>query len=349
MSKRQYELVYTGKIKEEDILANKDGVFPVSLEIEKVFNSDRHEIFEDNWKNMIVYGDNLQFLKTVYENKDPLIKDKVKGKVKLIYIDPPFATKNNFKNKDGQRVYTDKLKGAEFIEFLRRRLILAREILADNGIIIVHLDWRKQHYLKIILDEIFKEKNFRNEIIWHYFMGGKAKKFFSRKHDNLLCYSKSDTFTFNELVTERILPYTPSMNNKGLSQIACKNCGKGSGIWKSIVKQDDVWDISGVFNMSHEYLNYPTQKPEGLLKRIIDSFSNENDLILDFFGGSGTTMAVAEKLNRKWIVCDFEKLSYFVMQKRILQIQNSKDLKDFKKKYGKKAKSFITVSFKIHN
>lgn len=93
---KEYELAYAGKMRKEDILANEDGVYPVPLQVEKIFNGDEYEAFYDDWKNMIVFGDNLQFLKTIYENKDPLIKDKVKGKVKLIYIDPPFATEEDF-------------------------------------------------------------------------------------------------------------------------------------------------------------------------------------------------------------------------------------------------------------
>jgi adenine specific DNA methylase Mod len=143
VKQKEYELVYAGKMRKEDILANEDGVFPVPLQVEKVFNGEEYPTDNNEWRNMIVFGDNLQFLKTVYENKDPLIKDKVKGKVKLIYIDPPFATESDFQSNKGQKAYTDKAKGAEFIEFLRRRLMLAREILADDGSIYVHLDWKK--------------------------------------------------------------------------------------------------------------------------------------------------------------------------------------------------------------
>ena len=137
---KEYELTYSGKMRKEDILSNEDGTFPVPLQVERVFNGNEYEQFEDGWRNMIVFGDNLQLLKTIYENKDPLIKDKVKGKVKLIYIDPPFATEDEFQTKEGIKAYNDKKKGAEFVEFLRRRLILAREILADDGSIFVHLD-----------------------------------------------------------------------------------------------------------------------------------------------------------------------------------------------------------------
>jgi adenine-specific DNA-methyltransferase len=123
VKQKEYELVYGGKMRREDILANEDGVYPVPFQIEKIYNGKR-EHWEQEWRNIIAFGDNLQFLKTIYENKDPLIKDKVKGKVKLIYIDPPFATDADFKSSNGQKAYMDKAKGADFIEFLRRRLIV---------------------------------------------------------------------------------------------------------------------------------------------------------------------------------------------------------------------------------
>ncbi len=175
-SQKEYELTYAGKMRKEDILANEDGVFPVPLQIEKTFNGEEYEEYKDGWKNMLVFGDNLQFLKTIYKNEDPLIKDKVKGKVKLIYIDPPFATTDEFQNKEGAKAYTDKKKGAEFVEFLRKRLIVAREILADDGSIYVHLDNKMVHYIKILMDEIFGKQNFIREIIWNRGnpSGGKA-------------------------------------------------------------------------------------------------------------------------------------------------------------------------------
>ncbi|MDD4760394.1 MAG: DNA methyltransferase [Bacteroidaceae bacterium] len=137
---KEYELAYAGKMRKEDLFANEDGSFPVPLQVEKVFNGTEHPSFDDGWRNMIIFGDNLQFLKTIYKNDDPIIKDKVKGKVKLIYIDPPFATSDDFQSKDGAKAYTDKKKGAEFIEYLRKRLLLAKEVLADDGSIYVHLD-----------------------------------------------------------------------------------------------------------------------------------------------------------------------------------------------------------------
>ena len=159
---KEYELLYSGKMRKEDLLSNEDDTFPLSIQIDRIFdNKDNNS----DWKNMIVFGDNLQFLKTIYENKDPIIKDKVKGKVKLIYIDPPFATQDEFRNTEGAKAYNDKKKGAEFLEFLRRRLILAREILADDGSIFVHIDQKMGHLVQVVLDEVFGKNSFVNEII----------------------------------------------------------------------------------------------------------------------------------------------------------------------------------------
>jgi DNA modification methylase len=345
---KEYELAYAGKMRKEDLLANEDGVFPVPLQVEKVFNGNEYEAFDDGWKNIIAFGDNLQFLKTIYENKDPLIKDKVKGKVKLIYIDPPFATTDEFQNKEGAKAYNDKKKGAEFVEFLRKRLIVAREILADDGSIYVHLDQKMSHYIKIVMDEIFEKNNFKNEIIWSYFVSGKYPNYFAKNHANIYVYSKTSRSIFNyEKHFDKNLYYEKHFEGNIVIGKDGKEYYKYNGELRTFEKQlSETWtDINKVKRDSNvEKTGYPTQKPETLLKRIIKASSNEGDIILDFFGGSGTTMAVAEKLGRKWITCDLGKLSYFTMQKRILQVQNSKDLEDPKKKYGKKAKSFITVS-----
>ena len=347
---KEYEIVYAGKMRKEDILANEDGVYPVPLQVEKVFNGDEYKAFEDDWKNMIVFGDNLQFLKTIYENKDPLIKDKVKGKVKLIYIDPPFATTDEFQNKEGAKAYNDKKKGAEFVEFLRKRLIVAREILADDGIICVHLDQKMNHYIKILLDEIFLKNRFQNEIIWHYSTLGRPKDRFAKKHDNILVYAKSDNSFFN--IDESKIPYSKEYIKSHFKDKDenGKQCRKryDAGKWRTYYPEEgmipnDVWEIPYENSMSTDRTGYPTQKPEPLIERLIKAYTEKNDIVLDFFGGSGTTMAVAEKIGRKWITCDLGKLAYFTMQKRILQIQESKDLKNSKKKYGKKAKSFVTA------
>ncbi len=334
---KEYELAYAGKMRKEDILANEDGSFPVPLQIEKIFNGNEYEAFDDGWKNMIVFGDNLQFLKTIYEDKDTLIKDKIKGKVKLIYIDPPFATLNDFQNNKGQKAYSDKKKWAEFIEFLRKRLILAKEILADDGSIYVHLDSKMSHYMKVVLDEVFWKENFRSSIVW----------------DTSIPYVAGNKWLSNNWIYSQatIFYYTKSQSNYIFNKQTFKIQQPSGDISEKPYK--DVWvdiqNFAGFLGAKDIKMNYPTQKPEALLERIIKASSNEGDIVLDFFGGSGTTMAVAEKLDRKWITCDLGKLAYFTMQKRILQIQESKDLEDSKKKYGKKAKSFITASLGVYD
>lgn len=356
-TQKEYELVYAGKMRKEDLLANEDGVFPVPLQVEKIFNGNEYEAFEDDWKNMIVFGDNLQFLKTIYENKDPLIKDKIKGKVKLIYIDPPFATADEFQNKEGAKAYNDKKKGAEFVEFLRRRLILAREILADDGSIYIHLDNKMVHYAKVLIDEIFGKQNLIREIIWNRGnpSGGKAAaQNWIHSHDTILFYAKSKD---NKMFNKQYEPYSEEYiekrfvheDEKGRYRLQGNDQrrqylsdSKGKAI-------TSVWDIPDINVMALEKTGYPTQKPEALLERIIRASSNEGDLIMDFFGGSGATVSTAERIGRRWVTCDLGKLAYYTMQKQILRIEDSKDLNDSKKKYSKKAKSFVTAQLGIYD
>lgn len=158
---------------------------------------------DDNWQNLIVQGDNLQFLKTCYRNADPLIKGRVKGKVKLFYIDPPFATKSDFGGKNGERSYSDKVATAEFIEGLRERLIYQRELLDEDGSIYVHLDQKMSHYAKIMMDEVYGKNNFRNEIIWKRKTGrgqtNKKPTEFGTQTDSILFYSKSSNNFFSNV------------------------------------------------------------------------------------------------------------------------------------------------------
>jgi hypothetical protein len=173
-------LEYAGKRSEAAILNQSSPTDAGSpLQVERCFKSGsltgetQLDLFEraqdgtdDNWQNLVVQGDNLQFLKTCYRNADPLIKDRVKGKVKLIYIDPPFATRSDFRGTGDEKSYSDKVESAEFIEGLRERLIYMRKILADDGCLYVHLDQRMSHFLKLVLDEVFGNHNFKNDIAW---------------------------------------------------------------------------------------------------------------------------------------------------------------------------------------
>lgn len=343
---KEYELRYAGKMRKEDILADQDGTFAVPLQVEKIYNGER-EKFKDDWRNMLVFGDNLQFLKTLYKNEDPLIKDKVKGKVKLIYIDPPFGTASDFEGDNGQKAYTDKSKDADFVEFIRRRLVVAKELLSDDGSLYIHLDWKKAHYIKTILDEIFGENNFRNEIIWTY-TGPSApgQKQFSRKHDVIFWYTNSTTkWIFNKDSVR--IPY----HNTTAGKFESEGTGFGGTIADLSLGKipEDWWYLPIVSRIRTEILGYPTQKPEILLERIIKASTNEDDIVLDFFGGSGTTCAVAEKLGRRWITCDIGKFSFYTIQKRLLNIQKSKSLDKSKKLYEKLAKTFVTVNTGIYD
>jgi len=398
-TQKEYELVYAGKMRKEDILADEDGVTAAPLQIERTYNGDR-ESYPDGWKNMIVFGDNLQFLKTIFKNEDTLIKDKVKGKVKLIYIDPPFATESDFTGSEGQKAYTDKTKDSDFVEYLRRRLFLAKEILANDGLLFVHLDWKKGHYIKVVLDEVFGERCFNNEIIWQKIRSSKGQaKGFGNVHDSIFVYYKTENFKFNklfgELKEERISSHYRHIDKDSgrryqLADFTQKGAGEPKNfngeilvppkgkhwIWsqeridegfeknlivftksgkprvKRFLKKkgtpiSDIWtDIYPINSQSNERTGYPTQKPEKLIERIIASSTDEDDLILDFFGGSGTTAAVAEKMGRKWITCDVGKYSYYTIQKRILTIQASKFLNE---DYDAYSRAFHTINLGFYD
>ena len=319
--RKEYELTYYGKESAQTIISQ---TFAVPIQLDRTFG----EVDSQNWLNKIIFGDNLQVLKTLLEMKkrgDLKNQDGTDG-IRLIYIDPPFATKQDFSNKD-QKAYADKLKGAEFLEWLRKRLILLREVMSDDGSIYVHLDWHKSHYIKVLMDEIFGEGNFLNDIIWYYKRWNIAGNTFARNHDTILFYEKNpNRHVFNNLY----IPKSEKSSGKGKSWLSVIDevTGKRKSVLQDTesrgVAMPDVFEISMINPMAKERknVNYPTQKPEKLLERIIEASSKKGDLVLDVFGGSGTTAAVAEKLGRRWITCDVGKLSIYTIQKRILSIDN---------------------------
>ncbi|PIU42304.1 MAG: hypothetical protein COS99_00950 [Candidatus Omnitrophica bacterium CG07_land_8_20_14_0_80_42_15] len=330
-------LEYSGKRSKATILAEAGaGIGAAPLQNVRCFG----DIKNGGWRNLIVQGDNLQFLKACYKNVDPLIKNKVKGKVKLIYIDPPFATKSDFGGKEGQRSYADKVDAAEFTEALRERLIYLRELLADDGSVYVHLDQKMSHYVKIILDEVFGKENFRNEIVWSYRSGGASKKeSLPRKHDNLLFYAKSSLFEVKTQYERQYLnkPFMGSKidkNGRFYVDTLLRDVLEGN---INIVRNDLIMEYNTrpVLNLSSERTGYPTQKPEGLLELILEVATKKEDLIMDIFAGSGTTISVAEKLGRRWIACDFGKHAIYTMQRRMLRIGESKASVDEQDKSGK--------------
>ncbi len=359
---KEYELVYAGKMRKEDILADNEEVKAVPLQVEKIFNGKKYPLYSKDWHNLLVFGDNLQILKTFYKNEDLLIKNKIKGKVKLIYIDPPFATASDFKGDKGQKAYSDKTKGAEFVEFLRKRLIVARELLTDDGSIYVHLSSIKMHYIKVLLDEIFGEQNFKDEIIWYCGRTGAGHTSLPIATNSIFRYTKSHIFVWDKpcklYTKEEIEKFKKDKNGyyytRGAAQRELKEWEKEKYLKTYVdIKKgktiDNLWNDVGTYSLGKEKMGYPTQKPEKLLERIIKASTNKGDLVLDFFCGSGTTLATAEKLNRRWIGCDIGKLAIYTTQKRLLKIEQSKNLEDPKKKYNKPSKSFGVVASGLYD
>jgi site-specific DNA-methyltransferase (adenine-specific)/adenine-specific DNA-methyltransferase len=316
-TKKEYELTYEGKEREEDILAE---TMAVPLQSVKTFGKNG-----DGWTNKLIFGDNLQVLKALMDDPDVYDKNTGRGKVRLICIDPPFATRQEFRGSQDQKAYQDKIIGAQFLEFLRKRLVFLKELLADDGSIYVHLDWKKGHYVKTIMDEIFGEQNFINEVVWYYRRWNIATNLFARNHDCILFYARNaGRHTFNNL-------YIPKSEKSSAQGKAWKSVIGEDGIRRSIqtdeptkgVPMPDTWEISIINPVGLERIKvgYPTQKPEALLDRIIKASSNPGELILDAFAGSGTTGAVAEKLGRRWIMIDCGKLAIYTMQKRLLNLR----------------------------
>lgn len=277
---------------------------------------------DSGWLNKIFWGDNLQVM-------SHLLKE-FRGKIDLIYIDPPFDSKANYKSRvqiknktitNDSSVFEEKQYGDiwsndEYLQFMYERLIILKELLSDKGSIYLHCDWHKSHHLRMLMDEVFGPNNFINEIIWQYFMGGKGKREFSKKHDTIFLYSKTNDYKFNQTRIKRYLDFKPSL----VDESANAQSGRDDIGYYSIVVTPDVWQIKGVFNMSNEYTTYPTQKPEALLERIIEASSDEGDIVFDCFMGSGTTQSVAMKLGRKFIGADINLGAIQTTTKRLNNI-----------------------------
>ncbi len=309
-NKREYELTYAGKTRIADIVAD---TMAVPFQEVKTFGNRA-----DPWANMLIFGDNLQVLKSLLEMKDAgdlRNADGTKG-VRLCYIDPPFATRREFLGTKHERAYQDKVVGSEFIEFLRKRLVLIHDLLSDDGSLYVHLDEKKSHYVKVVLDEIFGENRFEREIIWRigWVSGYKtAAPNWIRNHDTILFYRRGATKVFNK----EYLPYPENYLRRD------GNAPTGVGFpiedtWNSNVA--DRLDSIQIMSFSGEKTGYPTQKNENLLDRIIKTSSNPGDLVLDAFLGSGTTAVVAEKRGRRWIGIESGKLAIYVSQDRLLKL-----------------------------
>jgi site-specific DNA-methyltransferase (adenine-specific)/adenine-specific DNA-methyltransferase len=272
----------------------------------------------------------------------------MRGKINLIYIDPPFDSKADYRTKVilpgvdlkqkptviEQFAYADTWKDGtvSYLKMLYPRLALMRELLSDKGSIYVHIDWHVGHYVKILLDDIFGKSNFRNEIIWYYpdYLQGNVTKGFPRKNDFILFYSKTNEFDFNRV--KEMMDKPKKRNrvfwNKETQKMDIVRDENGKIIYDEHADKycDTVWQIGQTAvtrPQSKEFLDYDTQKPSELLRRVIEAATKEGDIVADLFAGSGTTGAVAEKLGRKWIMSDLGKPACLITRKRLID-QNAK-------------------------
>ncbi|MBD2505440.1 site-specific DNA-methyltransferase [Anabaena azotica] len=334
------------------------------LAVEEIFNISPAQLncvikVEKQPKNQLIYGENLRVLRSLLNDVD------IAGKVKLIYIDPPYATGSGFESRTQNHAYHDLMGGADYLEFLRHRLILLRELLADDGSIYVHLDENMAFPIKILMDEIFGSKNFRN---WITRKKCNPKNFTRKQYGNvsdyILFYTKTESYVWNQAFEawtdttakkeyqyveeetgrryKKVPIHAPGIRNgetgkpwRGMLPPPGKHWqytpetldemdARGEIYWsptgnprrkvyldnsKGIPVQDIWLDFKDAHNQNIKITGYPTEKNPEMLKRIILASSNKGDLVLDAFSGSGTTVAVAEELERRWIAIDNSPLA----------------------------------------
>lgn len=362
-----------GRKEAENILEKMNAGSRISLQTNEIvlpckdssglWKGTNPQEIESKWCNRLIYGDNLLAMQALLTGDKSSNLEALRGKVDLIYIDPPFDSKADYRTKitlPGNEItqkpttfeqfgYSDLWqKGTvSYLEYMYPRLLLMRELLSDKGSIYVHIDWHVGHYIKILLDDIFGKENFRNEIVWHYGGPSPIKTAFARKHDILFLYSKSENYLFfpqydnlPQYLFDRakqdddgrlwVDQNLGKLKEDTIEQMRIENRIFITKTGKIRRKQyldemlgaqiDDCWNINIINSQANEDLNYATQKPEKLLERIIKASSNEGDLVCDFFGGSGTTAAVAERLGRRWITTDIGKPSNLVMRKRFIDM-----------------------------
>lgn len=272
----------------------------------------------------------------------PKLIEEYKGKIQLIYLDPPFGTGDSFQRKgekdDGSRIplFRDDMPEAEYLKWMRVILMGCHALLSPTGSLYLHIDWRMSAKLRLMLDEIFGQDNFMDEIIWGYKSGGRATRFFPRKHDTILFYRKSRRVYFNIAAVGQ--PRGPERRNHmkqfvdqdGRVGFSIRSRGKLYTYYEDdLIYPSDVWtDIEHLQQKDKERLGYATQKPEALLERIILASSREGDLVCDLFSGSGTTAAVAVKNGRKFLAVDASPLALITLRKRLLALASRPTLLD---------------------
>lgn len=320
----------------ELVLPRKDVSGFFRGQVPNIPNAFNAALDGDTWMNRLIYGDNLLTMQALLAGDPQTGLPSLRGKVDLIYIDPPFDSKADYRTKvtlpgvDLQQkptiveqfAYADTWEEGtiSYLKMIYPRLVLMKESLSERGSIYVHIDWHVGSYMKVILDDIFGKDNFVNEIIWYYRRWNIAGSSFATNHDTILYYGKNKS---NRVYNQLYIPKSEKSSAQGKSW---RSVIDENGVRHSIMTDEptkgvpmpDVWDISMINPVAKERIGYATQKPEALLERIIKASSNEGDLVCDFFGGSGTTAAVAEKLGRRWITCDIGKPASLVMRKRFI-------------------------------
>ncbi len=371
---KEYELIYRDKEKEQDLFNNTAGI---SLQEIRTFGTPMLLTGREG-SNMLVFGDNLSSLKTLIGNPS------IRGNVRLIYIDPPFSTDQDFKggnsrvstissSQEDEVAYQDRLIGADYLEFLRKRLIFLRELLADDGSIYVHIDWKKGHYVKVLMDEVFGEEHFINDIT-RIKCNPKnfARPAYGNVKDMILFYSKTDSYIWNEARQEmseseiHSLFHKVDKDGKSYTTIPLHAPGETKNgptgqLWKGLKpprgrhwrthpdeltkldeqgliewsstgnprkkiytdevlkngkKRQDIWEFK-----DSPYPTYPTEKNAEMLKVIIKASSNLDDIVVDCFSGSGTTLVCAEELGRRWIGLDNSPLAISATLKRLAALK----------------------------
>lgn len=301
---------------------------------------------DDGWRNKLIWGENLYTMGSLQED--------FAGKIDLIYIDPPFATGADFAfsapvgdsgleiakehSAIEEKAYRDTWgKGIEsFISMLSERLWIMRDLLSPTGSIYVHIDYRTSHLVRLVLDEVFGEGQFLSEIVWTLGAGARPSTYFGNKHNTLLLYRKGETHTFNTDHKIMHKPYSEStlkMHFTNIDEEGRRYRVQRKGGREYITYEDEgqlvdaVWTDIGAQRATSpimpEFTGFPTQKPEKLLERVVFASSNPEDLVADFFCGSGTTLAVAEKLGRRWIGCDLSRFAIHTTRKRLMDIPDT--------------------------
>ena len=298
---------------------------------------ERYGEESDGWINRVYWGDNLQVMGGLLE--------EFRGRVDLVYIDPPFNSHSDYGKRVSlhgvsstpvlqQEQYGDVWTDDEYLQFMYERLVLLRELLADSGSLYLHCDYHKSHHLRCLMDEVFGPENFQNDIQWCYNVGGKSTSRWARKHDTILFYSKTSDFFFDGKAAG-IARDTGTKSRGGIIRTdadgrpyqdkLAKSSGKYYRYYLDEPKIPEDWwaDINSIQSGSAEREDYPTQKPEALLERIIRASCPPGGLVLDCFMGSGTTPAVAMKCGRRFVGVDDNIGSVHTTTKRLLRIMGN--------------------------